>query len=128
MLEIGLHGLSLLLTVLVVAAVKKGGQTIGPAAGLAAGVAMAYAYARTGRPWSILAEKAQEMTATGGAEFGVVPAAVALSLYAWWWYTRPKLLGSVVLGFLLMTAASASSGLWKEITSVVGSFITIFAG
>ncbi|NGO68541.1 hypothetical protein [Streptomyces boncukensis] len=128
MLEIGLQGLSLVLTVVVVAAARKGGQTIPSTGGLAAGAALAYCYARTGRPWSILAEKGKDVVDNAGTQFSVVPAAVALALLGWWHYTRPRLVASTVLGFLMMTAAAASSGLWREISGIIGSFVKILAG
>ena len=128
MLEIGLHGLSLLLTVVVIAAAKKGGNTIPAPGGYAAGMVLAYCYARTGDPWSILSDKAAQMTTTAGDEFGVSAAAVALTIAGLWWYTRPKLVLSIVLGLLTMTAAEASSGTWAQIASIFGSFINILAG
>ncbi|WP_043198660.1 hypothetical protein, partial [Streptomyces sp. NRRL WC-3725] len=104
MLEISLHGLAFALTVLVIAALKKSGKKLSSPAALAAGVALGYAYSHTGEPWSVLADKAQQMTASVGDEFGAVPAAVALAIGAWWHYTRPGPLGSVVQGLLLISA------------------------
>lgn len=128
MLEIGLHGLSLLLTVVVIAAAKKGGNTIGGPGGYAAGMVLGYAYARSGTPWSILSDKFGQVTGTAGGEFGVSAAAIALTLFGLWWYLRPKLVISIVLGLLTMTAAEAASGTWKQVASILGSFINILAG
>lgn len=128
MLEIGLHGLSLLLTVVVIAAAKRGGHTIPAHAGYAAGMVLAYSYARSGAPWSILSDKASQMATTAGDEFGVGAAAVALCLFGLWWYLRPKLIFSIVLGLLTMTAAEASTGTWQQVVAIIGSFIDILAG
>lgn len=129
MLEIGLHGLAFALTVAVIAAFTKGGKRIGPAGGLAAGIALGYAYKRAGDPWAVLSDKAAEITAKIGDEFGAVPAAVAVALAAFWWYKRPGPLGSVVSGLLLISAAeAANTRLIAKGVSIIGSLVEIVAG
>lgn len=128
MLEIGLHGLSFLLTVVVIVSAVSGGKSISGTAGYMAGMILAYCYARTGSPWNILSDKAGQMTATAGSEFNAPMAAVALACFAIWHYRRPKVIISFVLGLLTMSAAEASSGTWAELASILGSFISILAG
>lgn len=129
MLEIGLHGLAFALTVAVVAALAKGGKRIGPVGGLAAGIALGYAYKRAGDPWTILSDKAAEITGRIGDEFGAVPAAVAIALLGFWWYKRPGPLGSAVTGLLLISAAEAGgTRLLTKAVSIIGSLVEIVAG
>lgn len=128
MLEIGLHGLAFALTLIVIAALKRGGKTLPPAAGLAAGIVLGYVYQRAGDPWSILSDKATQLNAQVGSEFDAVPAAVALAILGWWHFARPGLLGSVILGLLAVTAASAASGLLQKATSIVGSLVSVLSG
>ncbi|GAA2463263.1 hypothetical protein [Streptomyces macrosporus] len=128
MLEIGLHGLAFALTVIVIAGLKKGGKTIPAPASLAAGIALGYAYQHAGDPWSIVAEKAVELNAQIGDEFGAVPAAVAVALLGWWHFARPGLLGSITLGFLALNAASAATDLWRKAVSIIGSLLTVITG
>jgi hypothetical protein len=127
-LQIGLQGLSFALTVIVIAALKRGGKSIPAPAALAMGIILGYAYAHTGEPWSILSSKAHEMTGRVGDEFGAVPAAVALAIGGWWHYSRPGPLGSVIQGLLLMSAAMASSGLARQASDIIGSLVQVVAG
>ncbi|MFJ8345064.1 hypothetical protein ACIQ9J_01545 [Streptomyces sp. NPDC094153] len=128
MLEIGLQGLALALTIITIAALKKGGKSIPGPAGLFIGIVLAYVYTRAGMPWSVLSVKAHAMTARFGDQFGAAPAAVALAIGGWWHYTRPGLLGSVLQGFLMMSAAMAASGLATQVTAMIGSLIQVVAG
>ncbi|NUR04235.1 MAG: hypothetical protein HOY79_49365 [Streptomyces sp.] len=128
MLAIGLQGLALVLTLITIAALKKGGKSFPPALALAVGVVLAYTYAHVGQPWSILSVKAHDMTARFGDHFGAAPAAVALGLAGWWHYTRPGAKGSVVQGFLMTNAALAATGLLTQVTAMVGSLVQVVAG
>ncbi|MDG9703776.1 hypothetical protein [Streptomyces sp. DH37] len=128
MLQIGMHGLALVLTVITGAALKKGGKTLPPPAGLAIGIALGIAYVKAGDPWAILSEQAGLLTGRIGDEFGTVPAAIALALLGAWHYLRPGLLVSTLMGFLAVTAASAASELWLKLVSIVDSLLTVIAG
>jgi hypothetical protein len=128
MLQIGLQGLAFALTVIMIAALKKGGKSFPAPLALAVGIVLAYVYAHVGDPFSLLHEKAQEMTSRIGDRFGAVPAAVALGIGGWWHYTRPGPKGSVIQGFLMMTAALGAQGLTSQVTSMVGSLVQVLAG
>ncbi len=128
MLEIGLPGLALALTLTLIGALKKGGKSLPTPAALAVGIVLAYTYARVGEPFSILSDKGAEATAQFGGEFGAVPAAVALGLGGLWHYLRPGPVLSTLFGFLIMTAAAAATGFMAKAESILGSLITVFAG
>lgn len=128
MLQIGLQGLAFALTVIALAALKKGGKSFPPPWALAVGIVLAYVYAQVGEPFSILHVKAQEMTGRVGDRFGAVPASVALAIGGWWHYTRPGPKGSVIQGFLMTTAALAATGTITQVTSMVGSIVQVVAG
>ncbi|GED89328.1 hypothetical protein [Streptomyces sp. 6-11-2] len=128
MLEIGLQGLAFALTLITIAALKKGGKSFPSPLAFAVGIVLAYVYARAGQPWSILSVKAHDMTGRIGDHFGAVPAAVALGLAGWWHYTRPGAKGSVLQGFLMTSAALAANGLLTQVTSMIGSLVQVVAG
>lgn len=128
MLQIGLQGLAFALTVITIAALKRGGKSFPAPVALAVGIILAYVYAQVGDPFSVLHEKAQEMTTRVGDRFGTVPAAVALGIGGWWHFTRPGAKGSVIQGFLMTTAALAATGLMAQVTSMVGSIVQVVAG
>jgi hypothetical protein len=128
MLEIGMHGASLVLTVLLIAALKKGGQSIPAAGGLVGGAVLAYVYARAGEPWAILHAQAARLRDNLGDEVGASAAAVALAIFAWWWYAAPKARSSALLGFLLMVSAESAGGLWQRVVSIVGSLVRVVTG
>jgi hypothetical protein len=128
MLEIGLNGLALALTAVMIAALKRGGKQFPSALALVVGVVLAYTYAHVGQPWSILSVKAHDMTARFGDHFGAAPAAVALAIGGWWHYTRPGPKGSVIQGFLMTNAALAATGLMTQATEMVGSLVQVVAG
>ncbi|MEV5079393.1 hypothetical protein AB0K74_11365 [Streptomyces sp. NPDC056159] len=128
MLEIGLQGLALALTLVTIAALKKGGKSFPTPLAFVIGIVLAYAYAHAGQPWSILSVKAHDMTARFGDHFGAAPAAVALGIAGWWHYTRPGAKGSVLQGFLMTTAALAAHGLLTQATAMIGSLVQVVAG
>ncbi|HLL33259.1 MAG TPA: hypothetical protein VK545_05045 [Streptomyces sp.] len=128
MLQIGMHGLAFVLTIATIGAVKKGGKTLPPPAGLVIGMVLAYAYRQAGDPWAVLSDQAAEMNGRIGDEFGVLPAAISLGILAGWHFVRPGLLTSTILGFFALTAASAASELWVKAVSIFGSIITVIAG
>ncbi|MFF2650586.1 hypothetical protein [Streptomyces sp. NPDC058045] len=128
MLEIGLHALAFVLTILVIAALKKGGKSLKGTAALALGIGLGYLYAHTGQPWSILSDKASQILTNVGDEFGAGGAALALAIGGWWHYTRPGPAGSVIQGLLMMTAASTATGLMKQATDIIASIVRVIAG
>ncbi|MEU1824247.1 hypothetical protein ABZ502_17690 [Streptomyces abikoensis] len=129
MLEIGLHGLAFALTFIVIAALKKGGKSVKSEVGLGMGIILGYAHARAGEPWSILSDKAKHLLSSIGAEVGgASAAAITVAIAGWWWYARPGAKGSVVWGYLLISAAATASGLLGKIEGIVGHVATIIAG
>ncbi|MFB7461272.1 hypothetical protein [Streptomyces sp. NPDC056188] len=128
MLEIGLQGLAFTLTLITIAALKKGGKSFPTPLAFAIGIVLAYAYAHAGQPWSILSAKAHDLNGRIGDNFDAVPAAVALGLAGFWHYSRPGPKGSVLQGFLMMTAALEAKGFLTQVTAMAGSLIQVVAG
>ncbi|MFB6955477.1 hypothetical protein ACFCYB_00215 [Streptomyces sp. NPDC056309] len=128
MLEIGLQGLALALTLVTIAALKKGGKSFPTPLAFAVGIVLAYAYAHAGQPWSILSAKAHDMNGRIGDHFGAGAAAVALGIAGFWHYSRPGPKGSVLQGFLMMTAALEARGLLAQVTAMIGSLIQVVTG
>lgn len=123
-----MHGAALVLTVLLIAALKKGGKTIPAIGGLVAGALLAYFYSHSGDPWTILHNQADRIRGNLGDELGAAPAALGLAIIAWWQYAQPKVKMSTLYGFMLMVCAQAADGLWTRAVSIIGSLARVVTG
>lgn len=123
-----MHGAALVLTVLLIAALKKGGKTIPAIGGLVAGALLAYFYSHAGDPWTIAHAQGAKMRDNLGDEVGAVPAALALAILAWWQFAQPKVRMSTLYGFMLMVCAQAADGLWTRAVSAIGSIVRVVTG
>lgn len=130
MLSIGLSGLALVLTGLIVAALKKGGKTLKPQVAYGLGGVLAYTYANTGAPWNLLAGQATDLTGSASAQFNAGSAAIAIAGFAIWFYWRPGVVGSTLMGFLTITAAAGAtdSDVLTMVMQLLGTLVGVVAG